>query len=57
MDVLIISDSKYVIEAIEKNGSLDGKRKTSRERKILICGSVFLNIPQHNVQFQWVKRT
>ena len=26
MDVIVFSDSKYVVDAVEKNGCLDGKK-------------------------------
>ena len=41
MDVVVFSDSKYVVDAVEKNGFLDGKNRCSTKRKIPICGYVF----------------
>ena len=39
--ITVYSDSKYVVDAVEKNGCLVGKRKISSKRKILIYGFVF----------------
>ncbi len=37
--VTVYTDSKYVADAVEKNGFLHGKRKDSQVKKILICGN------------------
>lgn len=56
MDVLIISDSKYVIEAIEKKWIFGWQKKNFKGKKNPDLWKRFLKIyPQHNVQFQWVK--
>jgi ribonuclease HI len=56
MDVLIISDSKYVIEAIEKKWVFGWQKKNFKGKKNPDLWRRFLKIyPQHNVQFQWVK--
>lgn len=56
MDVLIISDSKYVIEAIEKKWVFGWEKKNFKGKKNPDLWKRFLKIyPQHNVQFQWVK--
>ena len=56
MDVLIISDSKYVIEAIEKKWVFGWQKKNFKGKKNPDLWKRFLEIyPQHNVQFQWVK--
>ena len=56
MDVLIISDSKYVIEAIEKKWVFGWQKKNFKGKKNPDLWKRFLKIyPQHNVQFQWVK--
>ena len=36
--VIIYSDSKYVVDAVEKNGFLVGRKKTLIRKRILICG-------------------
>ena len=41
-EITIYSDSKYVIDSVEKNGCLGGRKKTSIKRKILIYGLGFL---------------
>ena len=56
MDVMIISDSKYVIEAIEKKWVFGWQKKNFKGKKNPDLWKRFLEIyPQHNVQFQWVK--
>lgn len=56
MDVLIISDSKYIIEAIEKKWVFGWQKKNFKGKKNPDLWKRFLKIyPQHNVQFQWVK--
>ena len=56
MDVLIISDSKYVIEAIDKKWVFGWQKKNFKGKKNPDLWKRFLKIyPQHNVQFQWVK--
>ena len=39
MDVVVFSDSKYVIDSVEKNGCLAGRQKTLKARKTLIYGN------------------
>ena len=41
MDVLVYSDSKYVVDAVEKNGCLIGKKSILIKRKMLIYGNAF----------------
>jgi ribonuclease HI len=56
MDVLVISDSKYVIEAIDKKWVFGWQKKNFKGKKNPDLWKRFLKIyPQHNVQFQWVK--
>lgn len=38
-EVTIYSDSRYVVDAVEKDGYSVGKKKHSTERKIPICGN------------------
>ena len=40
-DVLVYSDSKYVVDAVEKNGCLIGKKSILIKRKTLIYGNAF----------------
>ena len=56
MDVLVISDSKYVIEAVDKKWVIGWQKKNFKGKKNPDLWKRFLKIyPQHNVQFQWVK--
>ena len=56
MDVLVISDSKYVIEAIDKKWVFGWEKKNFKGKKNPDLWKRFLKIyPQHNIQFQWVK--
>lgn len=56
MDVLVISDSKYVIEAVDKKWVFGWQKKNFKGKKNPDLWKRFLKIyPQHNVQFQWVK--
>ena len=41
MEVIVYSDSKYVVDAIEKNGFLVGIRKILKGKKIKIYGKDF----------------
>lgn len=56
MDVLVVSDSKYVIEAIDKKWIFGWEKKNFKGKKNPDLWKRFLKIyPKHNVQFQWVK--
>ena len=56
MDVLVISDSKYVIEAVDKKWAFGWQKKNFKGKKNPDLWKRFLKIyPLHNVQFQWVK--
>jgi ribonuclease HI len=56
MDVLVISDSKYVIEAVDNKWVFGWQKKNFKGKKNPDLWKRFLKIyPQHNVQFQWVK--
>ena len=56
MDVLVISDSKYVIEAVDNKWVYGWQKKNFKGKKNPDLWKRFLKIyPQHNVQFQWVK--
>ncbi len=56
MDVLVISDSKYVIEAIDKKWVFGWEKKNFKGKKNPDLWKRFLQIfPKHNIQFKWVK--
>ena len=56
MDVLVISDSKYVIEAVDKKWVFGWQKRNFKGKKNPDLWKRFLKIyPLHNVQFQWVK--
>lgn len=39
--VVVYSDSRYVVDAVEKAGCSDGRRKDLKIRKTRICGNAF----------------
>lgn len=54
--VMIYSDSKYVVEAVEKGWVFNWQKKGFKSKKNPDLWSRFLKIyPKHNVRFQWVK--
>ena len=56
MDVLVFSDSKYVIEAIEKKWIFSWQKKHFKGKKNPDLWKRFLEInAQHKVRFQWIK--
>jgi ribonuclease HI len=56
MDVLVFSDSKYVIEAVDKKWVFGWVKKQFKGKKNSDLWKRFLAIyAQHNVRFQWVK--
>ena len=56
MDVLVFSDSKYVIEAVDKKWVFGWVKKQFKGKKNPDLWMRFLAIyAQHNVRFQWVK--
>lgn len=56
MDVLVFSDSKYVIEAVDKKWVFGWVKKQFKGKKNPDLWKRFLAIyTQHNVRFQWVK--
>lgn len=55
-DVLIYSDSKYVVDAVEKHWVFNWERKQFKGKKNSDLWKRFLQVyQQHNVRFQWVK--
>lgn len=56
MDVLVFSDSKYVIEAVDKKWVFGWVKKQFKGKKNPDLWKRFLAIyAQHNIRFQWVK--
>lgn len=55
-DVLIYSDSKYVVDAVEKRWVWGWKAKGFKDKKNPDLWLRFLEIyPKHNVKFEWVR--
>ena len=40
-NIIIYSDSKYVVDAVEKNGCLTGRKRVLKKKKIKTYGCVF----------------
>ena len=56
MDVIVFSDSKYVIDSVEKKWVFGWKAKNFKGKKNSDLWKRFLAIyALHNVRFQWVK--
>ena len=56
MNVLVVSDSKYVIDSIEKKWVLGWEKKGFKDRKNPDLWKRFLAVyRKHNVDFKWVK--
>lgn len=54
--ITIYSDSKYVVDAIEKKWVFAWEKKNFKDKKNPDLWKRFLNIyPKHKVQFVWVK--
>ncbi|MES2629833.1 MAG: ribonuclease HI [Bacteroidota bacterium] len=55
-EVIVYSDSKYVVDAVEKGWVFGWKNKGFKDKKNPDLWIRFLNIySQHKVKFQWVK--
>lgn len=55
-DVLVTSDSKYVIDAIEKRWVFGWEKKGFKDKKNPDLWKRFLLIyPKHKVKFQWIR--
>lgn len=55
-DVEIFSDSKYVVDAVEKGWVFGWQKKGFKGKKNVDLWQRFLKIyPKHNVKFHWVK--
>ena len=56
MDVIVFSDSKYVIESIEKKWVFNWKKKGFKDKKNPDLWKRYLSIHRkHKVSFSWVK--
>jgi len=55
-DVIIYSDSKYVVDAIKKKWLFDWKKNNFKKKKNVDLWKRFLNVYyKHNVKFEWIK--
>ena len=56
MDILVFSDSKYVIEAVEKKWVFGWEKKNFKDKKNPDLWQQFLKLySKHQLRFQWVK--
>jgi len=56
MDVVVYSDSKYVVDAVEKKWVFGWEKKQFKDKKNPDLWQRFLKVyRQHNVLFQWIK--
>ena len=56
MDILVFSDSKYVIEAVEKKWVFGWEKKNFKDKKNPDLWRQFLKLySKHQLRFQWVK--
>jgi len=56
MNVDIYSDSKYVVDSVQKGWVFNWQKKGFKKKKNVDLWQRFLKIyPQHNVKFHWVK--
>jgi|TARA_B100000497_G_C7646288_1_gene388636 ribonuclease HI len=55
-DVTVFSDSKYVVDAVEKKWVWNWQKKGFKQKKNVDLWRRFLRIyPTHNVKFVWIK--
>jgi len=55
-DVIIYSDSKYVVDTIKKKWLFDWKKNNFKKKKNVDLWKRFLNVyNKHNVKFEWIK--
>jgi ribonuclease HI len=55
-DVIIYSDSKYVVDAVKKKWLFDWKKNNFKKKKNVDLWKRFLNVyNKHNVKFEWIK--
>ena len=56
LDVLVVSDSQYVVHAVEKRWLFDWVKKNFKGKKNRDLWERFLKIyPKHKIKFQWVR--
>lgn len=56
MDVLVVSDSKYVVEAVEKKWVFNWLKKGFKDKKNKDLWLQFLEVnKRHNIRFKWIK--
>lgn len=56
LNVLVVSDSKYVVDAVSKGWVFSWEKKGFKDKKNPDLWRRFLRVyRQHNVRFQWVK--
>ena len=56
LEVTVFSDSKYVVDAVEKGWVFNWVKKDFKGKKNIDLWKRFLKIfPKHNIKFQWVK--
>lgn len=54
--VLVFSDSKYVVDAVQKGWVFNWEKKTFKDRKNVDLWQAFLKeYRKHQVKFQWIK--
>ena len=55
-EVLVVSDSKYVVDAVSKKWVFNWRKKNFKGKKNQDLWKRFLNVyPKHNVSFRWIK--
>jgi ribonuclease HI len=55
-NVLVVSDSKYVVDSVEKGWVFGWEKKYfQRQKKPRFMDAVFKNLRQHQVKFMWIK--
>jgi ribonuclease HI len=55
-EVTVVSDSKYVVDAVEKGWVFDWRKKGFAKKKNPDLWRRFLEVyPKHKVRFQWIK--
>ena len=56
LEVTVFSDSKYVVDAVEKGWVFNWVKKGFKGKKNIDLWKRFLKIyPKHNIKFQWIK--
>lgn len=56
LDVVVVSDSKYVVDAVEKGWVFEWQRKNFKGKKNKDLWLRFLDVyAKHKVKFQWIK--